>query len=49
MKAGHDDDARPLLDRAFAADPGWRELVPRLVTAGLLDADAATVARIVGE
>jgi uncharacterized Ntn-hydrolase superfamily protein len=46
-KLGRDEEARPLLHRAFAADPGWRELVPRLVTAGLLEADAATVARIV--
>jgi uncharacterized Ntn-hydrolase superfamily protein len=48
VKHGRDDDAWPLLDRAFAADPGWRELVPRLVAARLLDADAATIGRILG-
>jgi uncharacterized Ntn-hydrolase superfamily protein len=48
MVAGDEPGARELLDRAFAADPGWRELVPRLVPAGLLPDDAALVSRILG-
>jgi hypothetical protein len=27
---------RPMLDELFAANPGWRELIPRLVTAGVI-------------
>lgn len=27
---------RPMLDALFVANPGWRELVPRLVTAGVI-------------
>ena len=34
------DEALPLFARAFALEPGWRELTPRLVTAGLLPAEA---------
>jgi uncharacterized Ntn-hydrolase superfamily protein len=48
VKEGRDADARPLLDRAFAADPGWRALVPRLVPAGILADDADLVRRILG-
>jgi uncharacterized Ntn-hydrolase superfamily protein len=48
VKLGSDVEARPLLDRAFAADPGWRELVRRLPAAGLLDDDPALEARILG-
>lgn len=43
---GRDDEARPLLDRAYAIDDGWRELVRRLPAAGLLADDAALLARI---
>ena len=25
-----------MLDALFAANPGWRELIPRLVTAGVI-------------
>ena len=46
---GRDDDARPLLDRAYAADEGWQELVRRLPAAGLLADDPALVARILGD
>jgi len=46
---GRDDDARPLLDRAYAVDEGWRELVRRLPAAGLLADDPALVARILGD
>ena len=45
---GRDAEARPLLDRAYAIDDGWRELVRRLPAAGLLADDAALVARILG-
>jgi hypothetical protein len=31
---------------ADAADPGWRELVPRLIPAGLLPDDEELVSRI---
>ena len=39
------DEALPLFARAFAMEPGWRELTPRLPASGLLP--EATVARIV--
>jgi uncharacterized Ntn-hydrolase superfamily protein len=45
---GRDDEARALLDRAYAIDDGWRELVRRLPAAGLLADDAALLARILG-
>ena len=45
---GRDAEARPLLDRAFAADDGWRELTRRLPAAGLLADDDALIARILG-
>ena len=37
-QAGRTDAALPLLTRAYGIDPAWRELVPRLPPAGLLDA-----------
>lgn len=40
------DEALPLFARAFAMEPGWRELTPRLPASGLLP--EAMVARIVG-
>ena len=46
---GRDAEARPLLDRAYAVDGGWRELVRRLPAAGLLADDAALVSRILGD
>jgi uncharacterized Ntn-hydrolase superfamily protein len=48
VKDGHDAEARPLLDRAFAADDGWRQLIDRLVTAGLLANDPALRRRLLG-
>jgi uncharacterized Ntn-hydrolase superfamily protein len=45
-KDGRDAEARPLFDRAFAADPGWRELVERLAPSGLLPDDSSLVRRI---
>jgi uncharacterized Ntn-hydrolase superfamily protein len=46
---GREAEARPLLDRAYAVDGGWRELVRRLPAAGLLADDPALLARILGE
>jgi uncharacterized Ntn-hydrolase superfamily protein len=43
---GKVDDALPLLGRAYARDPGWRTLVPRLPTAGLLPADPKLLQRL---
>lgn len=40
------DEALPLFERAFALEPSWRELTPRLAKSGLLPENA--VARIVG-
>lgn len=42
------DEAVPLFRRAFATDPNWRQLVPRLPKAGALPADSALVQRIIG-
>jgi uncharacterized Ntn-hydrolase superfamily protein len=41
------DEALPLFARAFALEPSWRELTPRLVKSGLLPDDAKTIERIV--
>lgn len=40
------DAALPVFDTVFRAESGWRELVPRLVEARLLNADTATLERI---
>ncbi|HSP15393.1 MAG TPA: DUF1028 domain-containing protein [Thermoanaerobaculia bacterium] len=42
------DEALPLFARAFAIEPGWRELTPRLPKAGLLPDDPQLINRIVG-
>lgn len=42
------DEALPLFARAFALEPSWRELTPRLRRAGLLPDDAVLIERIVG-
>lgn len=41
------DEALPLFARAFAMEPGWRELTPRLPKAGLLPEDGKLIERIV--
>jgi uncharacterized Ntn-hydrolase superfamily protein len=41
------DEALPLFARAFAMEPSWRELTPRLVRAGLLPDDPKVIERIV--
>jgi len=43
---GRVEESIPLFARAFAQDPSWRELLPRLPGAGLLRADEPTIARI---
>ena len=44
--AGRVADALPRLERAYAADPGWAVLTPRLSDAGLLPDDPALLARL---
>lgn len=46
VNAGALDRALPVFARIFAAGENWRELTPRLVKSGFLDADEATLARI---
>ncbi|HSP33092.1 MAG TPA: DUF1028 domain-containing protein [Thermoanaerobaculia bacterium] len=41
------DESLPLFAKAFALEPGWRTLTPRLPAAGLLPDDPALVQRIV--
>jgi uncharacterized Ntn-hydrolase superfamily protein len=42
------DEALPLFARAFAMEPGWRELTPRLPNSGLLPNDPKLIEKIVG-
>lgn len=44
--AGEVDDSLPLFDKAFAAWPLWRDLVPRLVAVGLLPDDEEMIEKI---
>ena len=46
VNAGRTDAAVPIFSGIFSDDERWRELVPRLVQAGLLDADEAVLGRI---
>ncbi|MCP4409239.1 MAG: DUF1028 domain-containing protein [Gammaproteobacteria bacterium] len=46
VNAGRTDAAAPIFAGIFRRDERWRELLPRLVQAGLLDADAAVLERI---
>jgi uncharacterized Ntn-hydrolase superfamily protein len=46
---GREAEARPLLDRAYAVNDGWRQLVHRLPGAGLLADDESLIARILGD
>jgi hypothetical protein len=45
---GQVERALPLFARAFALDPAWRQLTPRLPAAGLLPDDPRLVDRIYG-
>jgi len=48
MYAGRDTEARDSFRVAFAADPGWRELLRRLGPAGLLPNASAWVEEVLG-
>jgi len=41
------DESLPLFAKAFALEPGWRELTPRLPKSGLLPDDAKVIEKIV--
>jgi tetratricopeptide (TPR) repeat protein len=45
---GREEDAAPILRRAFAAHPGWIELLKRLPAADLFPDDGELIARLVG-
>lgn len=45
---GREDEATPVLRRAFAAHPGWAELLRRLPAAGLFPDDGELIARLIG-
>lgn len=47
--AGQAAAALPLLGRAFAADPGWRELLRRLPAAGMFPDDPELLATLTGD
>jgi uncharacterized Ntn-hydrolase superfamily protein len=44
-----DPRGRPMLDDLFAANPGWRELIPRLVAAGVIPDLPGVVESLTGE
>lgn len=44
---GRVEDSLPLFRKAFAVQPGWRELTPRLRRSGLLPGDLKLIERIV--
>jgi len=48
VSAGRVDDAMPIFRRVFAAEPGWDELVTRLVKSGLFPDDPKLLARVRG-
>jgi uncharacterized Ntn-hydrolase superfamily protein len=45
---GRENEARPLLEQAFAAHDGWRELLARLPAAGLFPDDPGLLERVAG-
>jgi uncharacterized Ntn-hydrolase superfamily protein len=47
VNAGRTDAAVPIFAGIFRDDERWRELLPRLVQAGLLDADDAALVRLI--
>ncbi|QSQ18710.1 DUF1028 domain-containing protein [Pyxidicoccus parkwayensis] len=49
VSVGRVDEALPLLQRTYKADPRWRELLTRLPKAGLLPDDPKLLARLKGE
>ena len=46
--SGREDDAAPILRRAFVAHAGWIELLKRLPAAGLFPDDSELIARLIG-
>jgi uncharacterized Ntn-hydrolase superfamily protein len=46
--SGREEDAAPILRRAFAAHAGWIELLKRLPAAGLFPDDGELIARLIG-
>lgn len=48
VEAGRLEESLPLFARAFALDPAWRALTPKLPASGLLPDDPAAIRRIVG-
>ena len=46
--SGREDDAAPILRRAFGAHAGWIELLKRLPAAGLFPDDGELIARLIG-
>jgi uncharacterized Ntn-hydrolase superfamily protein len=46
--SGREDDAAPILRRAFQAHAGWIELMKRLPAAGLFPDDSELIARLIG-
>ncbi len=46
VNAGKVDEALPIFAKLFYAGENWRELTPRLMTAGFLEVDLATLERI---
>ena len=46
--SGREDDAAPILRRAFEAHDGWIELLKRLPAAGLFPDDGELIARLIG-
>jgi uncharacterized Ntn-hydrolase superfamily protein len=49
VNLGKVDEALPLLQRAYAADARWRDLVGRLPMAGLLPEDPKLLQRLMGK
>ena len=47
VNMGRVNESLPLFQRAFAMEPGWRTLTPRLPHSGLLPNDPALLDRIV--
>ncbi|MCM2273104.1 MAG: DUF1028 domain-containing protein [candidate division Zixibacteria bacterium] len=49
VEQGQIEKALPIFKQVFAADPAWRDLVPRLVKSNLLKDDARLIERIISQ
>jgi len=49
VSVGKVDEALPLFERVFAAEPAWRDMPRRLVAAGLLEDDPELLAKIAAQ